>query len=332
MQASIEQKRLSGPLITFGVLLLLMAATRIAAANILIPGSWLEAARVLITVIFVGLPVVAIFYGAKFDWTPARAGIFLGVSVVAWGALYVVAATIAKRNMDFNGVVTTLMDVDMFFFCLGLGALIASSLKDKNLIVPISIFLILFDVFLVLTPEGPTRQLIVHMPTVLAAIGHGIPEVGSIPKHGHVVFFASVGPADFLFLSMFFVALSRFQMRAAATLGVLLPILLAYLLLTRWLSAVPLLVPIGIAVLAVNLRDFKLTRQEWLGTGLVALLGVGLITWSATRPDEKAPPPPIWVELDAQGLPKSAGSPAQVDPSRPRSASPLGAKSKPSPP
>ncbi|HMS53945.1 MAG TPA: hypothetical protein PKA27_00965, partial [Fimbriimonadaceae bacterium] len=119
------------------------------------------------------------------------------------------------------------------------------------------------------------------------------------PSTGTVGTMAYVGPADFLFMGMFFVALFRFGLRARETaiwLGVALAL---YIPLAFILGPVPLLVPIGLTVLMVNLREFKLNTEEWLSTGLVALVLAAVIAYGATRPRPPAEP--------SQPTPGSAG-------------------------
>jgi len=48
--------------------------------------------------------------------------------------------------------------------------------------------------------------------------------------------------------------------------------------------SMPALVPIGLVVLLVNRKEFKLSKDEWASTAVVGALGVGLLIWGATRP------------------------------------------------
>jgi hypothetical protein len=103
-----------------------------------------------------------------------------------------------------------------------------------------------------------------------------------------------VGPADLLFIAMFFASLHKFGMRVGQTVWAMIPTLIAYLLVVVVfgsvsvgrvsLSALPALVPIGAVVLVVNGRLFKLSKDEILSTALVTVLVLGLLAWFATRP------------------------------------------------
>ena len=90
-------------------------------------------------------------------------------------------------------------------------------IKDKNLLLPVSAFLAGFDIFLVLTPIGVTQQIMKKAPEVLPAVGLNIPKPAATPTMGPVEPFAFVGPADFLFMGMFFVAIHRFDLKARDT-------------------------------------------------------------------------------------------------------------------
>jgi hypothetical protein len=155
------------------------------------------------------------------------------------------------------------------------------------------------------------------VPKALPTVAYQIPQVaqsGSAPVGVPVAPFAYIGPADFLFMGMFFVCVYRFNMRVAATLKWLLIAIAVYLALAVVIgTAVPLLVPIGLSVLIVNLPEFNLTRDEWIGTAMVAALGLGLIAFGMTRK-----PPVKRVELEipvpSPAPSKSPGSPAPAPP------------------
>jgi len=87
-----------------------------------------------------------------------------------------------------------------------------------------------------------------------------------------------------VFMAMFFVALYRFDMRPRQTLVALVPTLLLYLILSAFLGAIPLLPPIALVVLLVNLREFKMNKEEIGSTIGVAVVCAALVIWGATRP------------------------------------------------
>mgnify|MGYP006178512935 CR=1 FL=1 len=69
-----------------------------------------------------------------------------------------------------------------------------------------------------------------------------------------------------------------------------MPTVLLYLVLAALFGAIPLLPPIALVVLLVNIREFKMNKEEKLSTALVALLAVGLLAWGVTRPKPQVEP------------------------------------------
>lgn len=182
----------------------------------------------------------------------------------------------------------------------GLGALLALLLKDRNMLLPVAAFLAGFDMFLVFAPTGPVQTLMAQAPETFRAVTYRVPTVGS-PEP-----IAFVGPADFIFLGLFFVALHRFGMRTRETLIWVVPALLAYLFVVILfgdatlgpvsLGALPALLPIGLVVLLVNRKEFRLTRSEKAATWAVVALAIGLAGYGlmlAQRQASKTPEPPF---------------------------------------
>jgi hypothetical protein len=269
---------------------------------------------VLITVAFVALPVYALFRASAHPWTWR-----LALAFICLGALLHFALPLLSPGG--KGAIPILIDAisqqGLPMWTVGLGALLALLLKDKNLLLPVSIFLALFDIFLVLTPVGFVQVLMAKAPNLLPAMAHKIPEVATQPTATGVPVgtIAHVGPADFLFMGMFFIALHRFHMRTAATLRWLMLALAVYIPLAFIFGPVPLMVPIGLTVLIVNLPEFKMTLEEKTATALVAVLGVAIIAYSAMRPRPVVPAEPL-PEESAPAPSGSEGSRSPVSPGR----------------
>ncbi len=298
----------------------LLALLRVAMAYVLVPDSLRVPISLLITMAFVALPVIALFRAGSHSWTARLA---LGFALV--GALLQFGLPLLMPVE--RGLIAILIDAvsqqGLPMWTVGLGALLALMLKDKNLLLPVSIFLALFDIFLVFTPVGFVQVLMKKAPNLLPALAHRIPELATKPQETGVPVgtFAHIGPADFLFMGMFFVALYRFEMRTKQTFTWLLVALALYLPLALILGPVPLLVPIGLAVLIVNLREFKMNKEETASTILVAALGVGIIIYAATRPKPAPPIEPLPVE-SGQAPQVSASSLAPSGPGQRLSESP----------
>ena len=205
-------------------------------------------------------------------------------------------------------------------------SLLSLAIRDKNLMIPVAIFLVGFDMFLVFNPSSPTRIALDAAPGVTQNFLASVPQAKSVgaPKAG-VQDLAQVGPADMLFAATFFALMFRFGMRAKQTLYWMAPVLVVYLLLVVYfghvnigplsLAMLPAMVPIGLTVLLVNWRHFKLQGQEVVGVVLVALLSVGLAWFGVYRANQARTPQEQPVEpLPSDGGPvllEPEGSPGQ---------------------
>lgn len=292
----------------FFSVLAMLAVLRVVLGLIPVPLAFVPAASLLVTMFFVFVPIVALFRVAGHAWTPRlAAGLLAGG--VATHVLLGYAAQGLLRNEGLAAVfLTAFAQAGLLTWCLGLGGLLATLIREKNMLLPIAIFLAGFDIFLVLTPAGPTKYVVENRPEILQAVAYQVPSVGTAAP------LAYIGPADFLFLGAFFIALFRFQMQTKRAFYWMVPTLIAYLLTVVLfggvriggiaLGALPALVPIGFCVMLTNLREFRLNRDEKLATLVVALLAIGFIAFGATRP---AP-------VREEGAAPKTGSSATADP------------------
>ncbi len=271
-----------------------------------VPVKLLPFTSVVVTVLFMALPILALFVGAGHRWDLKQA-----IAIVVLGVLVHVGSTELVKlatSPAAAGVFRATGQFGLIVWCMGVGAALACLLKDRNMLLPIAVFLALFDVWLVFAPEGLVSKAITGgpAPISLQAAAYAIPTITAqteAPANGFARDLAYVGPADFLFLAMFFVALYRFQMRPRATLKAIVPVLLAYLAVVllfpdAWigpirLAALPALLPIGLTVLWVNRREFKLIRDEKIITLGLLVIGIPLVVWriAVTQPGPETPPP-----------------------------------------
>ena len=224
---------------------------------------------------------MALCYAAQDNWTRKTALLFLGGGVGTHLLSIYLTRGVLHGPSVVSDIIFAIGQVGLNVWCVGLGALLATLIKDKNLVVPIAIFLAFFDMFLVFSPVGVTQVVLKELPGVLPAVGVAIPVAAAKnPLTGHVTAGAFAGPADFMFLAMFMIALFRHNLKARRTVLVVIPTLLIYMLAVGLFHlALPALVPIGVCVLLVNWRDFDLSKDEKVSTVLVALLGAGFFTW-----------------------------------------------------
>ena len=271
----------------FALLLVLNSVLYLVIARVDVPLRLLYPADVVVSILFVSLPIFALYAGANFSWRWAHA-----LGAIAGGVAIQAGLSVLAENTPSAPIVNAAVSfgqAGLILWCMGLGAFIACMLKDRNLILPISVFLALFDVWLVLVPEGLVGQILREHPEQVSKVMYHVPQVGSIAHGGRVADLAYIGPADFVFLAMFFVALYRFQMRTRATFYAIVPVLAAYMLLVLVagnvhlgsvpLRALPALLPIGAVVLLVNWPEFKLTRDEKLSTLVIGLIAFALVSW-----------------------------------------------------
>ncbi len=237
-------------------------------------------ANVVMVFLFLCGPLLALCFAARDQWSPKLALQFF----VGGLALQISCNLLVSHSFQHEGipqqVINALGQVGLPMWCVGLGALLATLIKDRNIILPIAIFLAFLDMFLVFSPLGVTRIIIRKFPAALSTIAAQVPIASHETTGEKITPGALAGPADFLFLAMFLVALFRHNLRGRLTVLVVIPTLLAYMFLVRDLQLpLPALVPIGVVVLLVNWKEFQLTHDEKLATALVTVLGIGLFTW-----------------------------------------------------
>lgn len=322
---------LPGGLPTFFVVIGLLNALRVALGFISLPLSALDTVNTLLAVLFVAVPVLACFFGANSRWRPSLAGLVLGCGVLAQ-VLFTFLTY--KTQGALSGVMNALAQMGLATWCVGLGGLLGSGLRDKNLIVPVAIFGAAYDFYLVLTPAGITNKVMEAAPKILQNVAAQVPSVSAHAATGKAEVMTYVGPADLVFLSAFFVVIFRFKMNPRLTLALMAPVLVAYMLaVLKFELALPALVPIGTCVLIANWRYFKLSRDEILSTVVLAALCCGLILWSLSRrKPEPAPTPAPSPQAAAPAPGGSARKPVTAGPSSRPSLRPIAPGNKPSPP
>lgn len=297
----------------FFLVLLVLALFRLALPYLSLPVGLLPVASFLVTAVFLVTPILAIFGVAGIGWTPRTALLWVFLGMLAHLSLVGLGRSGAFGEGFGAQAAFAFGQIGLVTWTTGLGAALALLMKDRNMLLPVALFLAGFDFMLVMTPSGPVQLIMQAAPQVFPAVAYAVPTVGSVSELAHI------GPADFLFLSMFAVAMARFNMESRVALIWILPTLFAYLILVIAagdaqigmfsLRMLPALVPIGIVILLVNRRHFRLTRDEWLSTGFVALLVIGVIAWGMSRPrppveivpTEDVPESQEWVETPGPG-------------------------------
>lgn len=297
-----------------------LAVANVLLAFIPVPIAWVKPIGMLVGFLFVAAPIYAIFRGADHPWTTKVAWAFLAVGV----ALHLGLGAWARSGTlpgAAGASIAALSQMGLMVWCIGLGGLLGAGLiKEPNLLIPVSVFLIAFDIFLVLTPVGMVQQVLVKAPQVFTSVAYQVPKVSDTAAIGPVGAAAYIGPADFIFMAMFFVGMYRFQMNPKGTLFALIPTLALYLAAVFLVGPLPALPPIALCVLAVNFKYFKLKRDEWAATAVLAALMAGLLAFSATRPKPPAVPlrtVPSPESRELEGLPQPTSMDRRLSPTLP---------------
>lgn len=237
-----------------------------------LPPQYLAPASVVATVLFMFLPVCGIFLAAGLGWTPKRAAVVLLAGVAA----VLLLSNLQAGGVWLDGAIQAALQFFRVAWPVALGILVGTLVRDKNLLIPIAVFLITFDILLVLAPRGPTRAMMQQPITRQAfeTLAYQVPAPRSQAEETSVrpQPLAQVGPADSLFLAMFAFALYRFGMRVRKTfvwMAVALTLYLGVVIFAGGasiagipLKMLPGLVPMGIVVLTVNRREFSLSHEE----------------------------------------------------------------------
>jgi hypothetical protein len=253
-------------------LLLVFWLLWVANAYIAVPVSSLPIANIVVTILFVAMPIFIIAAAARLNWPPL-------LSIATMVACLAGVSFLRGGGPFLDGVV----QIARFGWPAALGFLISGLIKDKNLLLSIAIALATVDILAVFAPAGTVQQGLEN-PTIrpmFDILAYQVPEAGTARP------LAQMGPADPLFIAMFLYAVRRFKMRFKQTILWMVPALAAYLWIvlafgdrTLWgfsLGMLPALVPIGLVVVAVNAREFKMSKQETMMTLGVATFCAGLI-------------------------------------------------------
>ncbi len=320
----------------FFITLAILALLRIGLGYVTFPEKALLPINLLVTAIFMGAPILALFFAANANWKRSTALWFVGGGLVAHLGLYALDRQLTGGQGPISGVLGAISQSGLTVWCIGLGAALTTMIKDKNMLVPISVFLGFFDAFLVLTPVGFTQTIMKVSPKLLPTVAMQVPaaiaNTAAQPPGGKATIGGYVGPADLVFLGMFFIALFRYGMKTRLTLTVMIPVLIAYMGVVGLFGlALPAMVPIGIVILIVNWNEIKLTKDELYATlGLTVICAV-ILAYAATRPKPKQQVE-ILTEPPAQEAGVPANSPATAGPGGPPSGPPTSQGSTQGPP
>jgi len=175
-----------------------------------------------------------------------------------------------------------LKDIFLILFAATLGYLVSFIVREPNILLPAAFFAGIVDYWGV--TSGPVAHWLDKAPGVVSkASVHMPPVVVQTASKVHVIE-SMIGMGDFLFFALFMGVLYRFNMNVKGSFWFGYGLLTAFMLLvtfSSWNIAIPALVPMGVAILATNAKNFNLKREELLAivyVGILLLVGL-LVAW-----------------------------------------------------
>jgi len=256
-------------------------------ARFLATGKWQMVGILIATILFIAIQVAMVRWLTAIQLRPAYVVLGLVLFVGLFALVVYVAASpfVAKLPPKFNnipvltkyltifamrgGVWTLAASFLVILASVSLGYLLSFLLKEKNILLPVSVFAAYTDFWTVLW--GPTSSVVQQAPEVVQAVSAAIPAPGA----GSIQPISFIGPGDFIFMAMFFAALTRLKMEPSKTYWLLFPLLslgMLAVLMNVFPVGLPALVLVSFAVVIVNRRHFKLQRQEIISTVIVAVV------------------------------------------------------------
>jgi hypothetical protein len=197
-----------------------------------------------------------------------------------------VVGTLVWWGFRKYGVVS---ELGLLFGAIGLGTWVAQAIRYPNVLLPVALVAATVDIWGV-SMGGPVSQIIKKAPHIAETATVKIPKMGAgrAPQRGQAPPpSALMGVGDFLFLSILFACLAKFQMnlRGAFWWSVGLS-LVAFLLLPVVKAPLPGLPFIALGIIIPNWRYFQFTREEkfamlYAGILFVLVLAIGFFAMRA---------------------------------------------------
>ncbi len=245
----------------------------------------------VVTIVGLGCTVLALFLVlslCRISFQPwVHAALLAGMTgVVLVARPDVTAALLAYWHVPARVILLPRFPDEMLVGNLGLilwatllGKWVAGVIREGNLLLPVAVAAALMDVVTVFW--GPVAKASQTAPNVVAALSVKAPAAEVMALHNlPVPVLMYIGVGDFLFLAVFLTATLRHRMRPAASLWAAFVSMLVASFVVR-VSPAPWGIPglpfLSTAVLIVNWRFFRFSREEKRALIFVALLVVALI-------------------------------------------------------
>jgi hypothetical protein len=198
--------------------------------------------------------------------TRAAAAVAIAIGLAAWFFF----AWLRRQGLpSAAGVLAfNMLDLGRALAAAGLGVLIASILRDANILLPAAVFAAFADCLMVYSSRGTVHKALQTeqgQKVIQSMSAH-------VPAPHPSIMPLTVGMADYVFLAFFFACVYRFGMNRRATFNAFFVALSLALILVPFVKAIPALAPMALAFVAVNFRHFRLSRSEMQAMAVVLVI------------------------------------------------------------
>jgi hypothetical protein len=258
---------------------------RVAAPFVRIPYPALG--NILATVLFLTLPLLWLRWISEHRVRPIVGVCGFLLLAIVWGEMLLGLPLGLLRHVDWRHhhsalrmlllVARPVADLALITAAALVGSLLARIISDPKMLLPVALVGAVVDYWGVYM--GTTAAFIKTSPELVRAASAGIPSFGGgLTPHG-VQPASFVGFGDWLFLTMFLAVAFRFNLQPKLTFWMLLAFLAPAMLIVIFggLDYLPAIVPMALAIFAVNGRRLKLSRSETFASLYALLMVAGLI-------------------------------------------------------
>ena len=148
--------------------------------------------------------------------------------------------------------------------CFSFGSLLSFIVREKKLLVPVMLCCALIDFWT--CTMGFTHQVMSKVPEAVSAVSTGVPMLG-----GMGINVATIGPGDFIFVSLVYAVVLRFDLNIKRTFWYIFGFMYVAMLLIVFglLPFVPALICVCIGTLLANMGLFDFDKSEKISMAVV---------------------------------------------------------------
>lgn len=184
-------------------------------------------------------------------------------------------------------MLVSIKDLSMIVFAVLGGALLSLIAREPKLLLPIAVTAAVVDIVGVMYEGGPTARVLQENPELVQTLAATIPDIGAATpaETGGVegvhpgLALGFIGIGDWLFIGIFFAALTRFDLSfRASKIGAIIASVTAMVLVLLGGLPIPGLPFIAAGCVIPNLHRFRYTRQEKVALAVGGLFVVAICT------------------------------------------------------